>query len=140
MTRNTLLPLVILMISASFAQQPTHATSSNQSSQASPQTPQEQASNQPAQPSPQPAPLAQSKSCIAVKAIGSHAFRNIMLFGVAGALVSKQQYQVVDTVNYPARVGQKFHGSDLQTVAANATRVVILDKHYTAEDLHKACQ
>jgi hypothetical protein len=93
-------------------------------------------------PSPQastPAPQPASKGCLAVKPIGSHAFRNVMLFGVAGALVSKHQYQVVDAIDYPARIGQKFHGNDLQTIQSSGTRVVILDKHYTADDLHRAC-
>jgi hypothetical protein len=86
-----------------------------------------------------PATQAVSRGCLAVKPIGSHAFRNVMLFGVAGALVSKQQYQIVDLVEYPARIGQKFHGNDLQTIQSSGTKVVILDKHYSAEDLHKAC-
>lgn len=85
------------------------------------------------------AAAAPSKGCMAVKPIGSHAFRNIMLAGVAGALISKQQYQVVDVVDYPARIGHKFHGNDLQTIQSSATKVVILEKHYTSEDLHKAC-
>jgi hypothetical protein len=80
-----------------------------------------------------------AKGCMAVRPIGSHAFRNVMLFGVAGALVSHMQYQVVDAVDYPAKVGQKFHGNDLQTIQGSGTKVVLLDKHYTAEDLHKAC-
>jgi hypothetical protein len=81
-----------------------------------------------------------SQGCMAVKPIGSHAFRNIMLAGVAGALISKQQYQVVDVVKYPARVGQKFHGNDLQTIRSGGTKVVILDKHYTGDDLRQACR
>ncbi len=87
-------------------------------------------------------PLAQrpTGSCLAVRPIGSHAFRNVMLFGVAGALISHQQYEIVDAVNYPAKVGQKFHGNDLQTISSGGIKVSILDKHYTAEDLHKACQ
>ncbi len=66
--------------------------------------------------------------------------RNIMLGGIAGALVSKKQYRVVDAKDYPARVGQKFHGNDLQTLQDGGTRVVILDKKYSPDDLHKACQ
>ncbi len=62
-----------------------------------------------------------------------------MLAGVAGALISKQQYQVVDVVDYPTSVGTKFHGNDLQTITSNGTKVVILDKHYKEEDLKKAC-
>ena len=75
------------------------------------QSPQQPLNNQPV--------TAASASCIAVKSIGSHAFRNIMLAGVAGALISKQQYEVVSAVNYPARVGQKFHGNDLQTISGH---------------------
>ncbi len=79
------------------------------------------------------------KGCIAVQPTGSHAFRNIMLLGVAGAFISKQQYKVVDVAGYPARMGQKYHGDDLQTIQGNGTKVVLLDKHYTQDDLRKAC-
>lgn len=85
-------------------------------------------------------PPSASSSCIAVKTIGSHAFRNIMLGGVAGALISKQQYQVVDAIGYPVKIGKKFHGDDLQAIQASGTKVVILDKHYTGADLRSACQ
>jgi hypothetical protein len=84
-------------------------------------------------------PTTESKGCIAVKDVGSHAFRNIMLAGVAGALISKKQYEVVDVVSYPAKVGQKFHGNDLQTIQTGGTRIVILDKKYSGEELMKAC-
>jgi cell wall-associated NlpC family hydrolase len=80
-----------------------------------------------------------SKGCLAVKPIGSHAFRNIMLAGVAGALISKQQYQVMDVVDYPVSLGTKYHGNDLQTISSNGIKVVILDKHYKPEELKKAC-
>ena len=82
----------------------------------------------------------ETKGCIAVKQAGSHALRNVLLLGVAGALVSKQQYEVVDVVAYPAHVGQKFHGSDLQTIQTNGTKVVILAKKYSGEDLRNACK
>lgn len=102
------------------------------------------AAQQPAQPDPpsQPQQSVQShpKGCIAVQPMGTHAFRNIMLFGVAGAFVSKEQYKVVDVTGYPARMGQKYHGNDLQTVQGNGTKVVLLDKHYTQDELRKACQ
>jgi hypothetical protein len=80
-----------------------------------------------------------SKGCMAVKPIGSHAFRNVMLFGVAGAFISHMQYQVVDAVDYPAKIGQKYHGNDLQTIQGSGTKVVLLDKHYSADELHMAC-
>jgi len=63
-----------------------------------------------------------------------------MLLGVAGALISHQQYEVVDVVNYPAHVHEKYHGNDLQTIEGSGTKVVVLDKHYTSDDLHKACR
>jgi hypothetical protein len=63
-----------------------------------------------------------------------------MLIGVAGALISHQQYQVIDAVNYPAKIGQKYHGNDLQTISSSGTRVAILDKHYSTDELHRACQ
>ena len=78
-------------------------------------------------------------SCLAVRPIGSHAIRNVMLLGVAGALITHERYAVMDAVNYPARIGQKFHGSDLQTVSTSGTKVVVLNKHYTTDDLHSAC-
>jgi hypothetical protein len=87
----------------------------------------------------QPQSAMTSKGCLAVKPIGSHAFRNIFLAGVAGALISKQQYQVVDAVDYPARIGQKYHGNDLQTMQTGGVKVVILDKEYGANELQKAC-
>ena len=81
-----------------------------------------------------------SKGCLAVVDSGSHAFRNILLGGVAGAIVSKKQYKVVDAKDYPAHIGQKFHGNDLQTIQTSGTRIVILDKKYTPDDLHTACK
>lgn len=88
----------------------------------------------------QPTVQANPKGCIAVQSVGSHAFRNVMLFGVAGAFLSKEQYKVVDVNGYPSRVGQKYHGNDLQTIQGNGTKVVLLNKHYTEDDLRKACQ
>lgn len=127
--RYTLLVAVTLAALFGFAQQSAQPQSGGQPAPTSSTQPQSGA---------QPAPTS-SKGCLAVSPIGSHAFRNIMLAGVAGALISKQQYQVVDVVNYPSRIGQKFHGNDLQTIQSSGTKVVILDKHYTPEDLQKAC-
>lgn len=84
--------------------------------------------------------LTSSKGCLAVKPIGSHGFRNVMMFGVAGAIISKEQYQVLAVVDYPARVGQKFHGNDLQTIQGSGARIVILNKHYKPEELENACK
>jgi hypothetical protein len=141
MKRASLVIATLIAAISGFAQQ-------TEQSAAQPAQPPAQAAQPPAQPA---TPAAQpqsgvqtaqtsSKGCLAVKPIGSHAFRNIMLLGITGALISKQQYQIVDAVNYPARVGQKFHGNDLQTIATNGTKVVILDKNYSVADLQKACQ
>jgi hypothetical protein len=62
-----------------------------------------------------------------------------MLLGAAGAFISKHQYKVVDVVDYPARVGQKYHGDDLHTLQGNGTKVVLLPKKYTQDELRKAC-
>jgi hypothetical protein len=80
----------------------------------------------------------QSKGCIAVEPVGSHAFRNIMLAGVAGAVISKEQYKVLAVKDYPTHVGEKFHGGDLQTIQNNGTKVVMLDKHAKPEDAANA--
>jgi hypothetical protein len=89
---------------------------------------------------PDKATSAPDKGCLAVQSVGSHAFRNIFLAGVAGGLISKEQYKVVKVVNYPAKNGQKFHGNDLQVIQNNGTKVIILDKKATAEDAQKTCQ
>jgi hypothetical protein len=85
-------------------------------------------------------PSPASKGCLAVKPVGSHAFRNVMLLGVTGALISKQQYQVLSVKDYPSHVGQKYHGNDLQTIQGGGTRVVIMDKKYSSEELENACK
>lgn len=85
------------------------------------------------------APSNADKGCLAVKSVGSHALRNIMLAGVAGALVSKEQYEVMAATNYPAKVGQKYHGNDLQTIQNGGTKVVILEKDAKQDDVAKAC-
>ena len=73
-------------------------------------------------------PSTQTESCITVLDPGSHAFRNTVLRGTAGAVISKTQYKLVDSVNYPAHDGQKFHGNDLQMMQSEGVHVTILDK------------
>lgn len=80
-----------------------------------------------------------SRGCLAVTDAGSHALRNIILGGVAGALVSKKQYRVLDAVDYPAKIGQKFHGNDLDTLQKGGVKIVILAKKPTADQLKQAC-
>lgn len=93
-----------------------------------------------AQQPPPTAPPQTPPPCIAVKNIGSHALRNVLLGGVAGALISKEQYQVLRTINYPAAaIGSKMHGNDLETIQKAGTKVVIMPKRYTADDLVKSC-
>lgn len=87
-----------------------------------------------------PAPPEKPKSCLAVVDAGSHGVRNFMLAGVAGALMSKKQYKVVAVVNYPAHVGEKMHGNDLQLLQTSGTQIVILDKKYDKDELKAACQ
>jgi len=139
MKRALLLLSITLAAAFGLAQQPQQQQSDAQSAQTQPGAP-TQSSAQPVQPQ-SGAQQAQSSAggCIAVRPIGSHAARNIFLFGIAGAIISKQQYEVVDAVNYPAHVKEKYHGNDLQTIQGAGTKVVVLDKHYTPDDLHKAC-
>jgi hypothetical protein len=54
--------------------------------------------------------------------------RNTVLRGIAGAVISKTQYKLVDSVNYPAHEGQKFHGNDLQMMRSEGVHVTTLDK------------
>jgi hypothetical protein len=61
-----------------------------------------------------------------------------MLAGVAGAVISKEQYKVLAVKDYPTHVGEKFHGGDLQTIQNNGTKVVMLDKHAKPEDAANA--
>lgn len=74
-------------------------------------------------------------ACLAVKPIGSHAVRNVFLFGIAGAIVSKQQYQVLEAIGYPVAVGTKYHGNELQVIQQGGARVIIVDKHYDGSGL-----
>lgn len=95
---------------------------------------------EPAKAPQQDASTVQPKGCIAVESVGSHAFRNIMLAGVAGAVISKEQFKVLAVKDYPTHVGEKFHGGDLQTIQNNGTKVVMLDKHARPEDAANACK
>ncbi len=147
--------ILTIMIAAALASAAQQQSQGQQSSQPQQQS-QGQEASQPQQQSqgqqltqPQPAvqPNSQagaaqsaSKGCIAVEDVGSHAFRNIMLLGAAGAFMSKHQYKVVDVSGYPAQVGQKFHGDDLHMIQGGGTRVVLLPKKYTQDMLRSACQ
>jgi hypothetical protein len=80
-----------------------------------------------------------TKGCLAVKSVGSHIMRNFILFGTIGAIVSKEQYVVVGSVDYPATVGAKYHGDYLMAVSKEA-KVVVLNNFSTPDDMRKACQ
>jgi hypothetical protein len=98
------------------------------------------AAQQPGQPLPHAEPVqSHPKGCIAVKPTGFHTLRNVLLMGAAG-FISEEQYKVVDVVGYSTRIGKKYHGDDLQMIQGNGTKVVLLDKHYTQDDLRKACR
>jgi len=135
--RHALLVAVTLAALSGFAQQSAQPQSGTQPDQ-TPNKSEAQPDQTPKKSEAQPDQTAK-KGCLAVKPIGSHAFRNVMLLGITGAIISKQQYEVVEVKDYPARLGEKFHGNDLQTISSTA-KVVVLDKHYTPEDLQKACQ
>ncbi len=95
---------------------------------------------------PLPATL-RSRGCVAVKPLGSHRLRNALLMAplglglgaAAGALISRDQYQVEDADGAGVKIGRKLHGRDLKMLERNGTRVVLLDKHYSGADLRKAC-
>jgi len=81
-----------------------------------------------------------SPSCLVVQAAGSHSLRNMVLVGpIGGALISKQQYKVLATNSYPAKVGDKFHGNELDTIQKSGTKVVIVGKKVSKDDIAVAC-
>ncbi len=55
--------------------------------------------------------------------------RNLVLLGEADAVFNRQRHEFVNAVDYPARVGRKFHGDEQQTISST-TKVAVLDKHY----------
>ena len=136
---------ITLAAALSSAQQPAPTQQPAQAQQPA-QSPQPASAQQPVPPQSaavSPAPqsaTSPSRGCLAVRDVGSHAVRNVMLLGVAGALISKKQYKVVKAVGYPAQPGQKFHGDELQTLQAGGTKIVILGKKNWEELAMTACQ
>ncbi len=97
---------------------------------------------QPAQPQQQSQsqPPAQSKPCVIVQHEGSHAFRNMMLLGVAGAVISKERYKVLESNVAGIKPDDKMHGDELQARTQGAKVVVV--KKNNADELvpaHEAC-
>ena len=89
---------------------------------------------QPAQPQPQSQsqPTAQHKPCVIVQHEGSHAFRNVMLLGVAGAVISKERYKVLESDVAGINPGDKMHGDELQT-RTQGVKVVVVKNNKTEE-------
>jgi hypothetical protein len=83
---------------------------------------------------------AQNKPCVIVQHEAGHAFRNVMLLGVAGAVISKERYKVVESNVAGLTAGEKMHGDELQA-RTQGVRVQVLRKN-TKEELqsaHDAC-
>ena len=70
--------ILMLSVTAAFAQQPS-------------------ASEQQTQPQAQAQAPAAVKPCVIVEHEGGHTFRNVMLFGVVGAVISKERYKVIES-------------------------------------------
>jgi hypothetical protein len=77
-------------------------------------------------------PPAQPKPCVIVEHEGSHAFRNVMLLGVAGAVISKERYKVLESNVAGISPGDKMHGEELQARTQGA-KVVVVKKNKTDE-------
>lgn len=86
---------------------------------------------QPQQQSPAQAPV-QAKPCVIAQHEGSHAFRNVMLLGVAGAVISKERYKVLESNVAGITPGEKMHGEELQARTQGA-KVVVVKKGNTSE-------
>jgi len=85
-------------------------------------------SQQPAQPQQQQSPAqasTQAKPCVIAKHEGSHAFRHMKLLGVAGAVISKERYKVLESNVSGITPGEKMHGDELQTRTQGAKVVVV---------------
>lgn len=99
--KKTLLATILLTVTA-FAQQPA----------------------QPQQQSPTQSPT-QARPCVIAQHEGSHAFRNMMLLGVAGAVISKERYKVLESNVAGITPGEKMHGDELQARTQGAKVVVV---------------
>jgi hypothetical protein len=77
-------------------------------------------------------PPAQPKQCVIVEHEGSHAFRNVMLLGVAGAVISKERYKVLESNVAGISPGDRMHGEELQARTQGA-KVVVVKKNKTDE-------
>ena len=111
--------MAALMISVTvFAQQPSASKQETQS---------------PAQAVP-----AAAKPCVIVEHEGGHTFRNVMLFGVVGAVISKERYKVVESNVAGLKPGEKMHGDELQA-RTQGTRVIVMGKKEGLAEARDAC-
>jgi hypothetical protein len=112
--------VAILMLSVTaFAQQPS-------------------ASEQQTQPRAQAQAPALVKPCVIVEHEGGHTFRNVMLFGVVGAVISKERYKVVESNVAGLKPGEKMHGDELQA-RTQGTKVIVMGKKEGLAEAREAC-
>ena len=90
----------------------------------------------PAQSQQQSSTPAQSKPCVIVQHEGGHTFRNVMLLGVAGAVISKERYKVIESNVAGLAPGEKMHGDELQARTQGAKVVVV--KKNSQDELQSA--
>ncbi len=125
--KNVILAMVVLSI-ATFAQQPTEQ-----------QTKESQQSQVTAAREAPPSAPSQTKSCVIVQHEGGHAFRNYMLLGVAGAVISKERYKVVESNVAGLKVGEKMHGDELQARTQGAKVIVLRKNKIELAEAREAC-
>lgn len=110
---------LMLSVTAAFAQQPS-------------------ASEQQTQPQAQAQAPAAVKPCVIVEHEGGHTFRNVMLFGVVGAVISKERYKVVESNVAGLKPGEKMHGDELQA-RTQGTKVIVMGKKEGLTEAREAC-
>jgi hypothetical protein len=114
--KKMLLPTILLTVMA-FAQQPAQPQHESESR-----------------------PPTQPKPCVIVLHEGSHAFRNVMLLGVAGAVISKERYKVLESNVAGIKSDEKMHGDELQARTQGAKVVVVKkDKGDELVSAREAC-
>ena len=96
------------------------------------------ASQQQTQPPAQAQVPAAAKPCVIVEHEGGHTFRNVMLFGVVGAVISKERYKVVESNVAGLKPGDKMHGDELQA-RTQGTKVIVTGKKEGLAEARDAC-
>lgn len=81
-----------------------------------------------------------AKPYVVVVREGSHWFRNTLLLGVSGAVISKERYDVVETTSNLFRVGEKMHGSELNARIGNSdVKLCVADNKKALPNVRKQC-